>query len=585
MKLFLNTCGIADSLRLVVESPRLNEPERRLLPQPFAVIGRDPQADVCLDHAEVSRRHVYLQMIEGRAFWIDLESRTGSRDEKKPQKFGWLEGVHTLCVGPYVIRRLADDGQIDHDSEDDELPQDTPLIAQAYSRGPLPEVTLEFLNGPSQATSWPVHRLMSLIGSASGCKFRLTDPSVSRFHGSLVRTPAGVWIVDLLGKGGITVDDVPIRAHRLMDGDVLGIGRYQLRIRCRHQDQGSGKGLSKRGRSTLAPKPSRQNYASNILKFPDWAAPSLAIETEHRGATEAQLPQPVQQVSSFPNVDIMLSESSFSGQLAQSGLTELVLVPLVNQFGLMQQQMFDQFQQAMAMMIQMFGTMHRDQMDVIRAELDRLHELTDEFHALKDELSNRTREQAQPVSSEPAGHDRVAGTVAGALAQRPAARSHKPANDLAAAQVEPAPAVPSLPPASGIAGHQPVREPRRFPTPTTSSSSPPGASHSSAPSPVEPAAAVPPWPAASSVAGHQPVRESRPLPTPTTPASSPVGAPRSTERPQDPGLRSQPKSDVARPAGGSERDTIVWLHQRIQTLQNERESRWQKILKLLPGVS
>jgi hypothetical protein len=30
---------------------------------------------------------------------------------------------------------------------------------------------------------------------------------------------------------------------------------------------------------------------------------------------------------------------------------------------------------------------------------------------------------------------------------------------------------------------------------------------------------------------------------------------------------------------------MVWLNQRIVTLQNERESRWQKILKLLPGAS
>jgi len=536
MKLFLNTCGIADSLQLVVDSPRLNEPERRLLPQPFAVIGRDPQADVCLDHAEVSRRHVYLQMIEGRAFWIDLESRTGSRDEKKPQKFGWLEGVHTLCIGPYVIRRLAAGGQTDHDSEDNGLPRDTPLIAQAYSRRPLPEVTLELLNGPSQSTSWPAHRLMSLIGSASGCKFRLTDPSVSRFHGSLLRTPAGVWIVDLLGKGGITVDEVPIRARRLMDGDVLGIGRYQLRIRCRHQDQGSGKELSQRERSTLVVRPSRQNQASNILKFPEWAASSLAIETKPQGAKEAQLPQPVQPVFSFPNVEIMSSESSFHNQLAQSGLTESVLVPLVNQFGLMQQQMFDQFQQAMTMMVQMFGTMHRDQMEVIHAELDRLRELTDEFHALKDELANRTREQAQTVSSEPAGDDRAAGTVSGVLAQRPAARPHKPTNDLGAARVEPAPAVPSLPAASGVAGNQPVRDPRLFPTSAT-------------------------------------------------PASNPLEAPPSAERPQHPGLRSQPKAAAATPAGASERDTIVWIHQRIQTLHTERESRWQKILKLLPGVS
>ena len=55
-----------------------------------------------------------------------------------------------------------------------------------------------------------------------------------------------------------------------------------------------------------------------------------------------------------------------------------MLAPLVNHFGDIQQQMFDQFQQAMAMMLQMFGTMHREQMEVIRGELDRLHDLTEE---------------------------------------------------------------------------------------------------------------------------------------------------------------------------------------------------------------
>jgi hypothetical protein len=34
-----------------------------------------------------------------------------------------------------------------------------------------------------------------------------------------------------------------------------------------------------------------------------------------------------------------------------------------------------------------------------------------------------------------------------------------------------------------------------------------------------------------------------------------------------------------------ERDVMVWLHQRMMVLQQERESRWRKILKLLPGLS
>jgi hypothetical protein len=48
--------------------------------------------------------------------------------------------------------------------------------------------------------------------------------------------------------------------------------------------------------------------------------------------------------------------------------------------------------------------------------------------------------------------------------------------------------------------------------------------------------------------------------------------------------RPKPKTDKA-PAADAERDAVAWLHQRIITLQEERESRWQKILKLLPGVS
>ena len=211
MKSFLTACGLTNPLQLVVESQSSDEGELRLLNQPFAVIGRDPRADVVLDHAKVSRRHVYIQVVDGEAFWIDLESRTGTRGNGESQKSGWLGGERTVRAGPYVIRRFVDDSLTDRQRVQSKLPRVAPLVAQAYGHAPLPEVALEFLNGPSQSTSWPVRRVMSLMGSASGCKFRLTDPSVSRFHGSLLRTAAGLWIVDLLGQGGITVNDRPVR--------------------------------------------------------------------------------------------------------------------------------------------------------------------------------------------------------------------------------------------------------------------------------------------------------------------------------------------------------------------------------------
>src|SRR5579885_1930711 len=163
---FLNACGFREPLRLVIDGPRGVEGEPRTLPQPFAVIGRDPRADVILDDLRVSRRHVYLQAVAGQVFWVDLESRTGTCDETGTRKSGWLVGGGLLEIGPFVIRRAGDAPAGPGPREPG---RESPLAVRSFGREPLPEVSLEFLNGPSEATVWPMNRVMSLIGSAKGC--------------------------------------------------------------------------------------------------------------------------------------------------------------------------------------------------------------------------------------------------------------------------------------------------------------------------------------------------------------------------------------------------------------------------------
>ena len=155
--------------------------------------------------------------------------------------------------------------------------------------------------------------------------------------------------------------------------------------------------------------------------------------------------------------------------LTQSELTESMLVPLVNQFGLMQQQMFDQFQQAMAMMVQMFGTMHRDQMEVIRAELDQLRELTEEFHALKNELAKRTQNQTGAISREPelnlAGFDRPAGMDSNGLTPPLLVTPSKPKGSSEASRISKAPAPSPTSLSSKITGQRPSPESQSFSNP------------------------------------------------------------------------------------------------------------------------
>ena len=497
MKSFLNACGIKDSLRLVVEGPESRGGDTRWFPQPFVVIGRDPRADLHLDDRQISRRHVYLQAVGGWLFWVDLESRTGTRTETGPQKSGWLTGNGSLGIGPYTVRRRVAAADSAGEAATGEPPWDPPLAALAYGREPLPEVALEFLNGPSRSTLWPMHRVMSMIGSAKGCKFRLTDRSVSAFHASLLRTPAGLWAIDLRGVQSIGVNGEPMRCGELVDGDVLTIGRYRIRIRCRYHARSLAVGASDPARPEPSPGAWQLSRGSELPGFPlpDRAAAAmgyLAVSGEMQGPTSPASPGQV------APIETTALGVALPGGISPSGVSESALVPLVNQFQMMQQQMFDQFQQAMGMLVQMFGTMHREQMDVIREELDRLHQLSRELQELKDELANPSRRPMIPPSSELA--------VGGSAVVPPAS--------------------------SATVAARGVR----------------------APIAVTPGPTPPPPPAAP-----------RPDRSRTDPASP--GAP--------------PISRSAHP----DRDAVAWIHQRIMTIQSERETRWQKILKLLPGAS
>lgn len=479
MKVFLDACRMSGPLRLAVEAPGGQLPGVRTLHQPFALVGRDHRADVPLEDRLVSRRHAYLQVVDGHLFWFDLESRHGVEGAEGRGPHGWLAVDEAMRIGPYEIRRLIDDGSPRSGRRGATPPESTPLVAESYGSGPWPKAALEFLNGPSRSAVWPVNRVISLVGSAAGCKFRLSDASVAPFHCSLVRTSVGVWVVDLLGNGGVVVNNVVVRHAPLTDGDVLKVGRYRVRVRTRVGDS-PARSVSF---APSLPEPPRRAFPA----LEGLGSPPLAGLPALTSGTAGDRPAPLELK---PVVDV-LAAGGEAGRISES-----VLVPLVNQFGIMQQQMLDQFQNAMGMLVEMFGSLQREQMDLIRRELDQLREVTREFQELKVELATLARDK-----------------------------------DRSAAAPSEASAAPSTAPAD-----------------------PPEAS--AAPSAAK-AAARPPKP--------RPAGDRRD-----------AAAKRSEEQPS-----RRPTAE----RGDDEGDVMLWLNQRIATLQEERESRWRKILKLLPNAS
>jgi pSer/pThr/pTyr-binding forkhead associated (FHA) protein len=200
------------------------------------------------------------------------------------------------------------------------------------------------------AARWRLNRLLALAGRADGLTVQLIHPSVSSYHCSFVATPTGVWVVDLLSRSGIRLNDQPVAFARVRPGDTLSIGSYEFHFL---PSDASASG----------------EIPSSVLDHPQ-PAPSGAI------VREADV------VSTRP-------------------IDQQAILPIIQQFGLIHQQMMDQFQQTMMMTVQMFGKLHSEQLALIRDELDQLMTLTRELEQARHELASRKQLTVAPAVPSP----------------------------------------------------------------------------------------------------------------------------------------------------------------------------------------
>lgn len=204
-----------------------------------------------------------------------------------------------------------------------------PLEERFTEFDPLPKLTADILINGVRQSRWRMNRMLALAGRSPGIRVQLTHNSVSRLHCSFVRLPGSVWVVDLLSSKGTLVNGRSVPFARLQAGDTVTIGCYQFHFP---------------NEETAVPSPS-----------------TVPVPTVLRGVP-------------LPNLNPAESQT---------------ILPIIQQFGLIHQQMMDQFQQTMLMTVQMFGKMHAEQLELIRDELDQLMRLTRELEQARQELASR----------------------------------------------------------------------------------------------------------------------------------------------------------------------------------------------------
>ena len=366
LKSFSEACGQTGPLRVNLDGVGWPGSVPIEVGQPFFIVGRGHQSDISIDSMDVSRRHAYFQVVAGRIFCVDLASRTGVLwgDEARP--VGWIDRGRDVGIGPARVR--IEGNLSGPDGEGGQLP-----ISRSFEWDTLPEARLEFLKGATGRESWQVSRSLVLLGRSPVCRLNLPGQGVGGIHAALLRTPSGVWVVDLLEPGGILVRDEPARCALLEDGDELRIGEHRIRVRIGHAARPSAQSNLAKVSGTSKIRP-----ASKRVKQPE----------EHGEAARSRL--------------------------EVAGGIDPMTARLLEEFSRMHQSTTEQFQQALLMMFRM----HQDQMKVIRDGLTRLDRLEEEQQSLQAELA-RIHQDRPPrlalrlVSGEPvADHPQSLGPAA-----------------------------------------------------------------------------------------------------------------------------------------------------------------------------
>jgi pSer/pThr/pTyr-binding forkhead associated (FHA) protein len=345
--------------------------------------------DLMLDHRRVSRRHAYFQVVAGRLFCLDLGSRTGIEWDNGSKESGWLDAGRKVSIGTFTIWQQMPASNEFQVRSDDQQRAETEGVSSSYG--------IDFVNSAGRQPPLRLGHSLALVGSSPECRVRLPYNDVSKAHCALLRSPAGIWVVDLLGDGGTYVNNTHVKFSRLDDGDELRVGKHVLKFRF---DMFSKPSFSPVGEESL---PSTEDTSSSQIRalsvakprlhvprtVPEPEMPSDLIPTELRTlpAVPSMSAGTMATTWSYPSVEV---QSALGTQLAginQAELVQALMQPMMQQFGLMQQQMYEQFHQAMMSMFQSFGAAHREQMDELRDEIDEVRRLTQELHDLQTEAA------------------------------------------------------------------------------------------------------------------------------------------------------------------------------------------------------
>jgi hypothetical protein len=80
-------------------------------------------------------------------------------------------------------------------------------------------------------------------------------------------------------------------------------------------------------------------------------------------------------------------------------LIEPMMAPMIDEMKVLRRQMVDEFQQARTMMVETFTTLHQEQWALLNREVEQLGQISQELQKLRDQIQQQTQLDAEQVKS------------------------------------------------------------------------------------------------------------------------------------------------------------------------------------------
>jgi hypothetical protein len=325
---FFRACGGSRPIKLLLENRETGAQDLFVFEQASILVGQHPFADIRLQHLDIGQRHLYLQLLDGQLFGVAFPGEKPTHWGDFVQTCGWVD--QEMRFGAFALRVVEGIAQECAVSRAD------PMVS---SPNGVPPICLEhrWLD-PQRTFRGIVNRSLSLVGNAELCKFRIRSNRVSSLHCSLVRADHGVWAVDLSG-GGVLLNGAAVSIALLEEGDLLQLGAIPFYI----------------------------HYGTAVANEPKALAaaqPKALVKAPRQAASTMDMIEPNQEAF------------------------ERMIGPVLDRFTAFQNQTFQQFQDLLGNVMQMFGSMFQQQQEFVREEMQRYNHLTDEINRLRQAIQS-----------------------------------------------------------------------------------------------------------------------------------------------------------------------------------------------------